>query len=319
MEMLAFWEQLLRTSTASGLLVQMLGFNALAAAAVALPASLILARRQAHRWRVADYLFLCLFAATLPGIGPLLILPLMYPFALLGSGKPDPIPSKLDTPEYVPEITASPARFSAGGVVQRLQGQERQSAIQALMALSHRDQPGHARIIRELLRHQDDELRLLAFSILDRREKQIMEILHRIQAQMDQHLDPAHLALFQKELVLLYWELLNLAIGQEDLQQFYFEQTAFHLQLASELMPDDPGLQILRARLALRQNRTEVAERALRETERYPIPPSRTVPYLAELAFQQRRYDQVAAALARAPSLRWLPRLRPVLRLWQPG
>ena len=279
----------------------------------------LLCRRLSHtHWGFRDGLFLWILGACIPIIGPFILFPAIVKLSRLGKAGPKPIPTHLEPPAYAPEISAQPTHFSAGGAVKRLLDPSvaSDSAVLALLALDQHNTPADTQVLRQTLGHQDDYLRLLAFSMLDRREKRILELIHTLHEHLEDNPDPGQLGRFHKELAYLHWELLYQALSQEDLQQFHLEQASFHLHLALELLPEDTGLWILQARMALRANAYEVADNALQHALYFHAPPSRIMPYAAEYAYLERQFEQIPYFLQEAPTLAWQPALKPVYRLW---
>ncbi len=279
----------------------------------------LLSRRASHaQWQFRDFLVLWMLGACIPIIGPFILVPAVVKLSRLGKAGPRPIPTHLETPAYAPEISAQPTHFSAGGAIKRLidPSVPSDSAVLALLALDQHNTPSDTKVLQQTLGHQNDYLRLLAFSMLERREKRILELIHTLHESLEDNPDPGQLGRFHKELAYLHWELLYQVLSQEDLQQFHLEQASFHLQLALELLPEDTGLWILQARMALRAKAFDVADNALQHALYFHAPPSRIAPYAAEYAYIERHFEQIPYFFREAPTLAWQPALKPVYKLW---
>lgn len=289
-------------------------------AAISAALTVFLCRRWNHRdWRFKEGLTLWVLATCIPAIGPFCLLPAIIRFCRLGKDGPSPIPSHLEVPAYAPEISAQFTRFSAGGAVKRLSaGQDDgKKAVLALMALDQSNAPADTKILQHTLSHQNDYLRLLAFSMLERREKRLTDLIHMIHKKLDSNPEPNRLARFHKELAYLHWELLYQALSQDDLQRYHLEQASFHLQLALELLPEDTGLWILQSRMALRAEAYDAADQALKHAHHLNAPATRIMAYAAEYAFIERQFEQIPYYLQEAPALEWLSTLKPIYRLWK--
>lgn|GEM_PF-3057736 len=279
----------------------------------------LLCRISGRPWSTSEMGFLLVLGGGVPVLGPLLLVPAVVVFSYLGAGAPNPIPELFDIPEYAPRQPLKITRFSAGGVVKRLLGEggAERSAEEALLVLDHHNHPSDTQVLRQALNHRSDYLRMLSFSMLERREKHVLELMHLINEHLNQNSDPVLLARLHKEKAFLHWELIYQALSQEDLHRFHRDEASFHVQLALELRPHDVALKILQARLALQFDAHGPALEAFKEAERLHGSPSRIAPFLAELAFREGRLDQVRGYLCKSPSLKYLLRLKSIYAFWE--
>ena len=79
----------------------------------------------------------------------------------------------------------------------------------------------------------------------------------------------------------------------------------------------DPALHALAGRIALSAGDYGGAKLALERGLELGLPPSRVLPYLAEVAFRTRRFDEVRDIARRLGLLANTPRIEPVVDYWR--
>jgi hypothetical protein len=171
-------------------------------------------------------------------------------------------------------------------------------------------------ILHGLLTDSCDDIRLLAYGILDGKEK---EVTHRI-LQLEDRLarcgrseakDAHH------QMTELYWELIYQSLVQGDLLAHAAEQMRTHARLVLE-HGDDASIWFLLTRLELAMNNPDAAQLAFDHACRCCCAPERLLPYLAELRYLQRRHLDVRATLLRLAGM-GVPSLEPAMRYWLGG
>lgn len=188
--------------------------------------------------------------------------------------------------------------------------------MKALVAVQ--DTPARAigASLRELLADPTDDIRLLAYGILDNKEKQIMQRVLQKKANLQHAGDAKERADLHKCIAELYWELIyqNLVLG--DMQIFSAEQVRLHAGHALAVNPDDAGVWFLLARLELQMCQVEAAEHALQQAQKGGFVRERILPYLAEMRFLQKRYADVRALFAELGGGPGVPALVQTRRYW---
>ncbi|HUQ25413.1 MAG TPA: tetratricopeptide repeat protein [Burkholderiales bacterium] len=171
-------------------------------------------------------------------------------------------------------------------------------------------------LIREMLSDPSEDVRLIAYGILDTREKTINARIHAL-ARLLPQAQGARRAAIEKQLAELYCELMYQGLVQGDLRAHAAAQARAHVEQALAINGDDPALHALLGRIALRSGDYDTAERALGIERLRGRPEARMLPYLAELGFRRRRLDQVrivAGLLAGKPATE---RVERVMKYWR--
>lgn len=172
--------------------------------------------------------------------------------------------------------------------------------VQALLAVGDASAAAVGGLLRGLLADPDDELRLLAYGMLDRREKQIAADLareRRLLATAEEIEDRDAVREICGRIAQLYWELVYQDLAQGDTARFALEQTLIFAERALRDDAGDGARWLLIGRAQLRRGDPDAADYALRAALAHGLPRNAALPYLAELRFAQRRYAEVRRAM----------------------
>lgn len=256
-----------------------------------LPAS-YLGRRGAF-WHIA------LITFFLPGAG----LAVVFGVLLIGYVFPPPretlAAGRVTAPGFVSHLMAR-VRHGAGmrlrARLRNVQG-ERDDRVAALISVQALPSRVTSEIARDLLADPVEEVRLLAYGILDGMEKRIMQ---QIYAMRDRHAaaqDEDERAHACRRLAQLYWELIYQNLVRGEVLRFTLERVEQFARDTLEQHEDDASMWYLLGRCALLREAPDVAEMYLRHAQFHSFPTERLLPWLAEAAFQKRRYDRVSQLL----------------------
>src|SRR5262249_46513912 len=158
--------------------------------------------------------------------------------------------------------------------------------------------------------------RLVAYGILDAREKSINARIHAATQRLGKMPPARERAQLERQLADLYWEMIYQGLVQGDLRDHAMSQVRKHLDQALSLDPEDAGLWSLCGRIASVEGNFGEAERAFGRAREFGLPEVRVLPYLAEVAFRQRNFDEVeeyARKLAATPQVQ---RIAQVMKYW---
>lgn len=156
-------------------------------------------------------------------------------------------------------------------------------------------------LLRLALKDPDDEVRLLAYALLNRKEKAI-EARMREQHALTADDAPERLFLRHKALAHDYWELAHLGDPHGDALVSLCARAHEHVQAALKLRPHDGGLQFLAGQIFLVQMQLDAASEAFGAAQRCGIDARQSAAMLAEIAFRRQRYADVPRHLAQAGS-----------------
>ncbi|MFY3386424.1 hypothetical protein [Paracidovorax sp. MALMAid1276] len=198
--------------------------------------------------------------------------------------------------------------------------QARMSAMVALQFVSGRVA---SPLLRTVLSDPSEDLRLLAYGMLDTLEKRVnraidTELAALQAAQAAEGTDtPGPLSLeASQRLSDLYWELVYQQLVQGDLRQHAIGESLRYCDDVLRQRPQHPQLTLRRGRLLHEQGDLEGATRAYEDARSLGLPATRVLPYQAEAAFEQNDFDRARELLHELGQWDALPRLRPVIDYW---
>lgn len=170
--------------------------------------------------------------------------------------------------------------------------------MKALLALQNVPTRQSSGILREALADSADDLRLLAYGMLDAREQQLT---HRIEQALGRHAgasaDPEARYLAARELAELYWELVYQELVQGDMRAYALAQVKRYCNEALAHKVKDTGLWVISGRMRLLTGDYNGATGAFATAIRQGFPRVRALPYLAELAFLRRDFATTRAIM----------------------
>jgi hypothetical protein len=164
-------------------------------------------------------------------------------------------------------------------------------------------------------------LRLLAFAILDRREKRLRARIKATEARLAARSDAstsgtAERAAWHRRLARDQWELVYGGFVSADLRGTALDAAARHAHAALE-HEVDARTAVLLARIRLAERRPADAWACLERAERTGAAHATCAPLFAEAAYMMRRFGEIPALLRRAgPEQLRRPELAPVAQFW---
>jgi tetratricopeptide (TPR) repeat protein len=189
--------------------------------------------------------------------------------------------------------------------------------LRALVALQNISGRVASPLLRDVLTDPSEDIRLLAYGILDNKEKRLAHSIHS----ETKHLNSAIAGSVEqteaaKRLADLYWELVYQELAQGDLRLHALQQSLHYTQISLQQTPDDAGLHLRHGRLLQSLGQSPAARDAYDRALALGLPKTRIVPYLAEVAYDVGDFNTVRALMNELGDWQSLPRLRPVILYW---
>ena len=266
------------------------------------------------RWAFAFFFTLCFYIPVfgVPGLLAVAVVARLVPRR--GRGQ---MFATAAGPKFAPHSDQADALHAHGPVRAQLSNPAATVAVRMRALLAIQDLPSRVAnpIIRGMLSDPADDVRLVAYGILDGREKAINARIQAARARLS-GAEPLARLMAEKELAELYWELIYQGLVQGDLQKHAAEQAEKHFAAALALAPEDAALWVLGGRLAALAGQHERAEQAFMRAAQFGLPEVRALPYLAEVAFRMRRFDRVRLLLERIAQTSHTQRMAQVIAYW---
>jgi hypothetical protein len=188
--------------------------------------------------------------------------------------------------------------------------------VHAVMTLRHMEARRAVPLLRQAFAHESEDVRLLAFGILEQREKRLRARIKLSEARLASARASADGVRQHRRLARDHWELVYGGFVSGDLEPLTLGRAREHAAkvLAHEA---DPNMALLLARIHLRKKEPAQAWAELERADRAGLPRASSAPLFAEAAFQMRRFGEIPTILrgVRRAQLR-RPELEPVAEFW---
>lgn len=249
---------------------------------------------------VASFLFIFSVAFFIPLLGMTGLVFGLIP-VLWHQQKPEPLTGWLRSYERrLPARAAAKKRASQTVSPGQLTGilqhaSESNKRLQALIATLSLDTKRALPLLRIALKDTDDNVRLLAFALLKRKENELSDairesISHLSTASADEQF------LHHKALATNLWELAHLETNGGT-ALLLCDRARTHAEAALQLQQTDAGLQFLLGRILLKGMNYDGARAAFRRASECGIDSRKVMPFLAEIAFYEQRFSEVGSYL----------------------
>jgi polysaccharide biosynthesis protein PelE len=200
-----------------------------------------------------------------------------------------------------------------------------QARIGAMVALQYVSGRVSSPLLRDVLTDPSEDIRLLAYGMLDNQEKRInhsideeLKVLsNETPEESPESRDAKRLAATHR-LSDLYWELIYQELVQGDLRLYAISESSRYCQQVLDHDPDNAALNLRQGRLLHALGEHDAAEQAYLRARDLGLPATRILPYLAELRFELRDFAGAQRLMAELANWGSLPRLRPIIDYWNP-
>lgn len=292
-ELVSIW-LLFSHDSSMALMLSYLGMHALSSILFSLALSFVVPKqyRQPRLW-LLGYLFAFNFFMPVVGL-PCAVLAIVIGVWLPKIDKKSEYETAV-APLFVAVHDGAGAGFQGSRIRAQLNNpsmplDERLNALAAIQDTPTRSSSGS---LRQLLADPADDVRMLAYGILDGKEKKITHRIIETRQQIESVDTDWQRAALHKRVAELYQELIYQNLVQGDLLTHSCDQMREHAQQALEFNPDDQGLWFMLGRLELLAGNVSSAELAFDNAQRYGFSRERLLPYLAELSFLKKNFDRV--------------------------
>jgi hypothetical protein len=219
--------------------------------------------------------------------------------------------------EFPPREIRERTKYGEGGLTSRLKdaGVPKEARFKSLLALQGMPARIANPLLQDMLRDPADEVRLVAYGILDNQEKQINQHIHEEITKLREADSPEMQLIALRRLAELYWELVYGGLVHGDVRDHAMSETDRYLTQAMQIAPDDAGLWFLKGRMLL-YRRDPAAEAALHRAVANGLEESRVLAYLGQIAYERRDYREVRRIFSSLSESQFAPRLKQAVKYW---
>ncbi len=190
---------------------------------------------------------------------------------------------------------------------------KRLSAVYATLKL---DDKNAIPLLRIALRDPVDDIRLLAYALIDRKEQRISERIESVRQSLENN-ETNNTRHLYKCIIKDYWELAHLGLVEGETLNYVLNKTRGYLEKALQLYPRDRGLHLQYAKLLLRLKNPQFAYNEFKIAETLGVGKKPLLLYYAEIGFLQRRYGEVKRSMKEVNLMTARPQIHAARRFWQ--
>ncbi len=185
-----------------------------------------------------------------------------------------------------------------------------ETRLRVLVALQVMQPKAAVPLLTGLLSDPSEDIRLLAYSMVDTWEKDLVQKIQKAQQALEaartlEDRVPTINAL--RRLAELHWLQADTGLARGDLRRFALERSRELCEETLQLDPDVPGIWELYVKVLIELGDLEWAMRAVKLARQLNVSPAKVWPMAAQVAYLRRDFDAVRKYMARLPDDAFLP------------
>lgn len=235
---------------------------------------------------------------------------------------PEPFDS-IELPEFDPHQQHQSATFRQTGLRSLLNNTNvpMTSRLGAMVALQNVSGRISSPLLRNVLTDPSEDIRLLAYGMLDNQEKRINKAIDEQLKVFAAHEATKGTPYYHAAQLLSdhYWELVYQELALGDLRNYAIGESLRYCDLVLEHNRDNAALTLRKGRLLHALGKPNDAREAYLVALALGLPAVRVLPYLAEINFESRNFDELDFLIEELSYWSALPKLRPLIDYWRPA
>jgi len=189
----------------------------------------------------------------------------------------------------------------------------RLQAVYATLKLKDRDA---IPLLRTALGDPVDDIRLLAYALLDRKEYRLSKRIEKFKQELEKKENSRKKQLY-RQIANDYWELAHLGLVQGEAKKHVLNMAYEYVELGLGYSSQDSGLLLQYAQILLRLGNYKQAFEQFKKAEVLGIEHISLLAYYAEIAFCSRRYHEVKQLMTEIELPSAYPLLTTTARFWR--
>lgn len=171
-------------------------------------------------------------------------------------------------------------------------------------------------LLRMALRDPIDDIRLLAYALIDRKEHRISERIECARQSLENN-DTSNTRHLYRCIVKDYWELAHLGLVEGETLNYVLNKAHGYLENGLQRYPKDRVLHLQYAKLLLRLRKPQAAYDEFKVAEGLGVGRKQLLLYYAEIDFLHRRYDEVKQYMREIDLATVRPQMHAAMQFWQ--
>lgn len=171
-------------------------------------------------------------------------------------------------------------------------------------------------LLRMALGDPIDDIRLLAYALLDRKEYRLSKRIEKFKQELEKAENSGKKQLY-RQIANDYSELAHLGLVQGEAKNYVLSMAYKYIELGLEYSPEDSGLRFQYAQILLRLGKHQQAFEQFKTAEILGIEYVSLLTYYAEIAFYNCRYHEVKQLMAAIELPAAYPLLTTAARFWR--
>lgn len=219
------------------------------------------------------------------------------------------------------DIEFSGRRFGEGSIfaVSKVEDGNKTLKERAILFVSDIKSPLTMNILKESLSSKYDDIRLYAFSVVSKMEKEFNENLHRLKEDLrKENLTDQERSELLYEIASQYYDFVHFNIVDEEFRKFLIEESFYYAKKSLESY-ETPEALILIGKIYIRLNMPEMALPYFIRASKYEtLNPLKYVPYIAEIYYRSGLYKDIVEIINKYPQLKSIanPNLGFMVEFW---
>ena len=171
-----------------------------------------------------------------------------------------------------------------------------ETRLRVLVALQSMEPKAAVPLLISLLSDPSEDIRLLAYSMVDSWEKDLVQKIQRANADLEAARQSGSSALIVNALRLLaelHWAQADTGLARGDLRRFALEHAQKYCAQVQQLDTRAPGIWALSARILIELGRLDEAVKAIKMARRLRMPMAEAYSLMAQIAYTQHNYQAV--------------------------
>lgn len=217
-----------------------------------------------------------------------------------------------------PVSSESAFDYGAISLESLLQSHKPEKRMEAVYATLKLEDKQAIPLLRIALRDPVDDIRLLAYALIDRKEHRISERIEGARKSLENR-DGGNTRHLYRSIVKDYWEIAHLGLVEGETLNFVLKKACEYLELGLQRYPTDRGLHFQYGKFLLKMKNPKLAYEEFKKAEHLGVERKQLLLYYAEIDFLQRRYGEVKRYMNEIEFTRSPPQIYAASRFWRGG